>query len=61
MVSQIDCQELLERLSIRLGSAKGSLMQATNHGDADADIVDKDVESTKDTESIENLETTVQQ
>lgn len=61
MVSQIDCQELLERLSIRLGSGKGSLVQATNHGDADADIVDEDVESTKDTESIENLERTVQQ
>lgn len=61
MVSQIDCQELLERLSIRLGSGKGSLVQAMNHGDADADIVDEDVESTEDTESIENPERTVQQ
>lgn len=57
MVSQIDCQEMLERLSVRLGSGKGSLVQATNHGSGDANGVDEDDGSTMDTESIEDFET----
>ncbi|RWR92447.1 tRNA cytosine34-C5-methyltransferase-like protein [Cinnamomum micranthum f. kanehirae] len=57
MVSQIDCQEMLERLSVRLGSGNGSLVQATNHGSGDANGVNEDDGSTMDTESTEDFET----
>lgn len=56
MVSQADCQELLERLSVRLGSGKASLVQANEHGGSDANTVGEDDDNMKDAELTENFE-----